>query len=317
MILRPYKSSDISDIVSLLNRCLHADPLTSDIFQQKVLLDINFDPNLALVAQVDSLIVGFALSMTRKFPLENAAPDFDRGWITLIAVDEHFRRNGIGTELVARLEELFISQHRRLVYISSYAPNYFIPGIDVNAYPDAMEFFREMKYVEVSKPLSMDANLVALQVPNWVSVKEHDIADSGVSVETFRPELILPLLDFLKAEFPGDWQRFARDTMVRITTGEYRSDNIWIAHERGRVIGYCQHDNTGRFGPFGVSSAERGRGIGAVLLFKCLSCMRAKGFHNAWFLWTSDEVARLYSQAGFVQSRRFALLKKELLNTQE
>jgi N-acetylglutamate synthase-like GNAT family acetyltransferase len=100
--------------------------------------------------------------------------------------------------------------------------------------------------------------------------------------------------------------------MTKITLGEFRPDNVWIAHESGRVRGYCQHDNAGRFGPFGVSASERGRGIGAVLLFRCLHAMRSKGLHNAWFLWTDDKVAKLYAEAGFRESRRFALLKKRL-----
>ena len=41
--------------------------------------------------------------------------------------------------------------------------------------------------------------------------------------------------------------------MTKITLGEFREDNVWIAHEAGRILGYCQHDNAGRFGPSGVT----------------------------------------------------------------
>jgi GNAT superfamily N-acetyltransferase len=157
----------------------------------------------------------------------------------------------------------------------------------------------------------MDADLVKLETPHWVNGKQRALESDGVIIEPLRPELILPSLDFLRQEFPGDWQRFARETMTQISLGIYRPDNLWVASEREAVIGYAQHDNTGRFGPFGVSKGERGRGIGAVLLLACLHAMRAKGLHNAWFLWTDDKVARLYSQAGFTESRRFAVLKKE------
>ena len=309
--IRPYEPADINAVVALLNRCLTADPITSETFQRKALLDQNFDPRGALVALDGARAVGFALGLVRKFKIEDQAPDFDRSWITLIGVDADFRRRGIARQLVARLEGYFHSNGCKLTFISSYAPNYFIPGVDVNAYPEALEFFRSLGYAEVYRPLSMDANLAHFQTPDWVSQKEAQL-NGRATVESFRPELILPLLDWMRAEFPGDWQRFARESMTKITLGEFRHDNVWIAHEGGKVIGYCQHDNAGRFGPFGVSASDRGRGVGAVLLFRCLQAMRAKGLHNAWFLWTDDKVAKLYAEAGFTESRRFAVMKKEL-----
>lgn len=309
--LRTYQPDDIHAVVDLLNRCLTEDPITSEAFQRKVLLDQNFDTRGAVLALSGDTVVGFALGMVRRFQLEDSAPDFDRSWITLIAVDESFRRQGIATRLVRELEGYFRSRECKTTFVSSYAPNYFIPGVDVNAYPEALEFFRSAGFAEVIRPLSMDVNLVSLSTPNWVKQKESALAGK-VIFEAYRPELILPLLEWMKAEFPGDWQRFAREAMTKITLGEFRPDNVWVAHENGKVVGYCQHDNACRFGPFGVSARERGRGIGAILLFRCLNAMKAKGLHNAWFLWTDDKVAKLYAEAGFAESRRFALLKKLL-----
>jgi hypothetical protein len=43
--------------------------------------------------------------------------------------------------------------------------------------------------------------------------------------------------------------------------------------------------------------------------------MRGRGFHCAWFLWTGANAARLYAQAGFRQTRQFAILAYPLTET--
>jgi GNAT superfamily N-acetyltransferase len=298
-------------VVDLLKRTLVADPMTSEVFQRKVLLDPNFDTRSALVAEERGMVVGFALGITRKLPIEDQAPDFDRGWITLMAVDLKFQRQGIGQELLRHIEAYSKEKGVKSVWVSPYAPNYFSPGIDVNAYPGAIEFFKKDGYEEVYRPLSMDASLLGLETPEWVIEKERELPNAGVRVEQFRPSHILPILEFMKSEFPGDWQRYIRETMTRITRGPDTSDSVWIAIENGRVLGFAQHEGE-RFGPFGVASSERGRGIGAVLLFKCLHAMRDKGLHNAWFLWTDDKTAKLYMEAGFRETRRYAVMRKTL-----
>ncbi len=310
--IRSYEPWDICEVVALLNRNLTADPLTIEAFQRKVLLDQNYDPRGSLVAYCEDTIVGYALGMVRRFPLEDAAPDFDRSWISLFAIDEDYRQMGIGTRLANRLEEYFKERGCKVTIISGYAPNYFMPGVDPVAYPEALEFFKSVGFSELYRPLSMDADLLQLTTPDWVFDKQEDLVDAGVVFEPYNPGLILPLLDFMKAEFPGDWQRFLRDAMTRITTGEYHPTNLWIAHVDGRVLGFAMHDNNCRFGPFGVAANERGRGLGVVLLLSVLYSMKAKGLHNAWFLWTDETAARVYDVGGFKESRRFAYMRKFL-----
>jgi ribosomal protein S18 acetylase RimI-like enzyme len=311
--IEPFSGEALDEVVSLLQRCLHADPISRSLFVRKVLIDPNFEPEGAPVAYRDGSVVGFGLSIARRLPLEDAPSDAERGYITLLGIHPEYQRQGIGSQLLQEMEAYLSSRERKLVLVSPYAPNYFTPGVDVNAYGAALQFFRKHGYQEVYRPVAMDCNLLRLCTPEWVQQREQELLQDGVVVEPYRPQLVPALFRFLREEFPGDWQRFAREAIAQIEQGDTPL-RVWIAHQRGEVFGYS-HFQGERFGPIGVAQSLRGRGIGQVLMYKTLEAMRLIGLHTAYFMWSDDRTAdRLYRAAGFVETRRFAVLRKELCN---
>ncbi len=311
--ITPYPGEEFYEVVELLTRCLHSDPMSPALFTRKVLLDPNFDTDGAPVARVGDEIAGFLLAVKRKRPLEDGPDDSDRGWITLFGVAESHRRRGIGTALLAHGLEYLGTHGCKTVAVSPYAPNYWTPGVDEAAYPEAIAFLENHGFRTVSRPMSMDTRLVGgWSVPVWLRERQSALEVAGVTIDTFDPAHIPALTSFLRAEFPGDWQRYVRDTMIDITLGRRAADDLIVCYDNGRMIGFSQHEGE-RFGPFGVSKSERGRGIGAVLLFHTLEIMRRKGQHNAWFLWTDDSTAdRVYKAAGFRETRRYSVMTRDL-----
>jgi predicted N-acetyltransferase YhbS len=57
----------------------------------------------------------------------------------------------------------------------------------------------------------------------------------------------------------------------------------FLAERERRIVGFAAYECTRRgfFGPTGVQRSERGRGIGAALLFRCLESMREMGYAYA------------------------------------
>lgn len=309
--LVPFDGAHLAGVLRVLQAALVADPIPRSLFVRKVLLDPNFDPAGAPVARLGEEVVGFGLSLARRVPLEDAPPDTGRGYITLLAVDPARWRRGVGSALLRWMEDYLRARGCTTGMVSPYAPNYFLPGVDVNAYQPALRFFLKHGYAEVYRPLSMDCNLRGLRTPDWVQERMAALKNAKVVVESYRAELIPALLRFLRAEFPGDWQRFVREAVARIEQGD-SPERLWIAHEQGEVIGFSHYEGE-RFGPIGVAQAQRGRGIGQALLYRTLQAMRAQGLHVAFFLWSDDRTAeRLYAEAGFVETRRFAVLQKTL-----
>ena len=309
-----FSPADLAGVVRLLAASMPAERITVGEFTRRVLLDPNFDRKGAPVARSASgEAIGFLLAIARRRSLEDAGDDRDLGWITLFAVKPELRRQGIGSRLLAAGEFYLSCKGCAAVLVSPYAPGYWIPGVDGAAYPEAHAFLEQRGYETVSRPLSMSLQFGPdWTVPASADAKFANLRHEGIVVTPFAPNHALPLVEFLRPSFPGDWQRAARETMDAILAGRRPVSALWIAMSDERCVGFAQYEGE-RFGPIGVSESERGRGIGAALMYCVLDSMRREGSARAYFLWTNDATAAsFYGATGFREVRRFDVFRKAL-----
>jgi mycothiol synthase len=310
--IRPFHSSETGPAIELLARALPAENLTVERFVRQVLLDPNFAEEGALLAYEEDELAGFVLAVARQAPVEGQLPDRERGYITLLAVDERFRNRGLGARLLDEAEIYLITENRKEVWISPYSPYYFAPGVDVAAYSQGLGFLLRKGFEEIYRPISMEVELQGVRVPEWVQEKEKAALEQGVVFETWKPEATLGLLRFARQEFGADWARYVREAGEAILRGDLPDRLFFARGAGGRILGFSHYDRD-RFGPIGVSSEARGRGLGQILMFRTLEAQRSAGQSRAYFLWSDDATARrLYDAAGFREARRFAVLRKEL-----
>jgi GNAT superfamily N-acetyltransferase len=309
--IRGYRAGDEAAIVALWNRCLPADTISRELFIERVLLDVNFDPAGFLVAEQDGRPIGFLLAITRSTPMQGLDDDPDDGWITVFFVDPEYRRRGIGRALLDRGREHIATQGRRQVSVSPYAPNYFWPGIDTERYADAVDFLLRQGFEVLYRPVAMDFNLVGFSIPEDVLEVQRQREQEGYTFGALRDDQIVDLLHFNLHNFSADWARATREALARGVPRE----RVLVAARGGAIAAFCLYGGYGnvaeRFGPFGVDPALRRVGLGKVLLYRCLDQMRSQGLHNAWFLWTGLEepAGHLYTRIGFHVSREFAVLR--------
>ena len=161
----------------------------------------------------------------------------------------------------------------------------------------------------------MRAELTGFRVPDSITERAAALAKEGIEIRPATPADIAPVLDFIPRHFTWDWHREASGVFNDLFAGDPRFVGMMVAIRDGEVLGYAEHRGE-RFGPFGVDTGLRSHGIGRVLLAQTLREMLKKNFHAAWFLWTGDDAARLYSQVGFHQVRRFAVLRKTVVSSQ-
>lgn len=319
-IIRPYHGADEAALIELWNASMTHDRIHAGVLRTRVLLDLNFLPEGLLVAEAETApgergLVGFVLSLSRQVPqfLDGLEPE--KAWITAFGVHPHYRRHGIGRALFAAAQARMAGLGVKQMLLSPYTPNYFIPGVDIDAYPEAVSFLHAIGWRTLYQPISMRAEVTGFQIPEAIHETERRLAEEGYTVRPVRSADLPALWPFLAEHFGWDWVRHAQDYLLELFGPG--SDEICFLlatqqTEAGeRIVGYCQQRRE-RFGPFGVNPALRSKGIGRVLLFHCLAEMLARGFHSAWFLWTGEDAARLYSTAGFKKVRQFAVMKKEI-----
>lgn len=311
VVVRPFRGADEAALIRLWNTSMTHDPINATVLRTRVLLDPNFTAETLLVAEDDGALVGFVLGLMRQVPLFLQGLEPERSWITAFGVHLDWRRQGVGRELFAALTAHFAAAGRKQVEIAPYTPNYFIPGVDVDAYAPALHFLERQGWQLASTPISMCAELTGFQPPPEIAAQEQRLAFEGIAIRPVEAADLPALMPFIAETFGWDWYRFAQEYLLTVF-GPGADDICFLVAVRGeRIVGYCQQRRE-RFGPFGVDPALRSQGIGRVLLFRCLAEMLVKGFHCAWFLWTGRDAARLYERAGFHTVRRFAVMRRQL-----
>jgi len=303
--IRQFEAEDELSVVALWNLCLPRDEITLNTFRRKIILDSNFDSRGCFVALAGAEIIGFMLSLSRRYPYFDVGMETGRGWITTFFVHPDWRRQGICTEMLARAEHFLVQQGVKEVHISDYTPNYFIPGVDLDAYAHAHEFLKARSYSKVQSVYSMGRSIVDFSIPDTMKERFHQLETAGFSTCVFEPRYILLLLEFLRENYPGDLFRVALDRLRE----DPQCDEILIALKDGKVVGFS-HFLDERFGPFGIDEAYAGRGLGPMLYYSTVEQMRKKGRQNLWLAWTSGRAKDFYYKVGLRVLRRHEIMKR-------
>lgn len=85
------------------------------------------------------------------------------------------------------------------------------------------------------------------------------------------------ILSFIKTHFSDGW-------VSEVKAGLYKTQpTCFIAIDQKKVVGFACYDATakGYFGPMGVHSDYRKKGIGAILVNKCMEAMYHDGYGYA------------------------------------
>ncbi|MER6025681.1 GNAT family N-acetyltransferase [Streptomyces sp. NPDC001851] len=311
---RGFRSGDGPKLVETWRRSAPADPISPDRFRSLVLLDANFDPEGLRVAVDGDRVVGAAYAVRRLTPMTGTDLEPEQGWIPFFFVDPAARGRGLGRRLLTDALDWLQGHGRTRVDFSSYTPNYVLPGLDADTYPEAARLLASLGFRTLYEAAAMDRGLVGYRIPDEVASRLAELTACGHRFGTPLDDDLVELVALAGNHFNPDWARAIRECLAAGTP----PDRIVIARDPSdRLVGWAMHGAYAsadeRFGPFGVREEARGTGIGKVLLHLVLERMRARGAHGAWFLWTGERspAGHLYRNAGFTTTRVFRVLRRE------
>jgi predicted N-acetyltransferase YhbS len=230
--------------------------------------------------------------------------DASIGHVDLIAVDPAERRRGVGRALMGRVEGALAGLGADDVVLAGNPPFYAWPGIDVR-YTPALCAAMALGFAQDQPAWNMTAGLGAL--PS-TEPDEKRLAAEGVTVRRAEPADAAPLVEFALANFGTGWAGEISHSIGRERAGCY------LALEAdGTLLGFAAYGSSRPtwFGPMGTTPAARGRGIGSVLLRRCLADQRAAGQESAQIGWVGP--MPFYSTTvGARVERVFFLYRKQL-----
>ena len=228
-------------------------------------------PELRVVAPVDGAVAGFALASLRESDLGRA------GHVDLIAVAPEHQSRGLGRALLAEMEERLRAAGAERLLLGGNTPFFAWPGIDTR-YTRAVCMATACGYKQVRHGVNMSVDLASTPLATSDDIAR--LGEAGIEIRRLRPDDLAEFEIWAKG-WGGTWASEAARAVA------HEPARIHVAVRDGAYVGFACHGVNRRtwFGPMGTDAAERGRGIGAVLLRECLADLRADGAETAEIAW--------------------------------
>lgn len=282
-------------VIDLWNETLTSDLVSLQKFRKQIIYDDNFDTELCYVALQDDKVIGFLLGTKRKFPYLERGLEPNRGWINVMFVAKDYQRQGIGSKLIDRVENALIELGVDNITLGAYSPNYFFPGIDIEAYQNAINFFEKKGYVGSEESYSMCKDLHGFYLSDEWRKKKQLAEQKGFIFRNYKNSDAIALLEFAKVNFGGGWKRNA---LLAMQANE-AEDLIYLVLKDEEIVGFAMRKIDGnpmRFGPIGVCEKVRNDGIGGILFELMQQEMCAKGMYHLYFVSTDVPGRRFYER---------------------
>ena len=295
-VIGTWDAGELGAAVALLNRASERDWFPIEQVREAVLEDDGLRPELMLAARDGDEMVGVAVGVTRG----------EGAHVKLFAVAPERRRRGVGTELLAEIEARLAASGAKTVRLFADAPWYLRPGVDYQS--TAMVSFFERRGYETRRPAcNMSVDLA--KAPLDTAADERRLLADGIVVRRLAAADEDGFTRYMDEKWGVNWRTEATRALRRGPVSTHVATT-----PAGEFIGFASHSvsGPGQFGPMGTNPELRGKGVGAVLLKRCMADLRDAGLAEADIQWVGPK--GFYADAvGAVISRCFWQYEKALV----
>ena len=224
------------------------------------------------------------------------------GYIDLLAVAPEAQRRGVGRSLLTATERTLAQSGVVEVRLGGNAPCYVWPGIDV-AYTSAAKLAGSAGYQQCGEAFNMVVNLTPATVDT--TRDENRLRDAGISVRPLQISDQPSFSSWVGEYWNPAWAWEASRALTRNGAACY------VATRGAQFVAFAAHACAwpGWFGPMGTVPAEQRRGIGSVLLRRCLADDLSAGMNSSTIAWVGP--ADFYKRTvGATVDRVFKLYQK-------
>jgi len=274
LVYKPIKKQDIKDLVKLFNQQFIYDKITDKLLYEKIFMENSFLKEANFQVMENNRLVGFATGFIREYQGKMT------GWIKLLAALDQKKSGPVITEIFRKIESVLIDNGAEIIRFFDSFPNYYRPGLDPR-YTSLVTLLEGNGYKRRRDNVNMSVDL-----------RENDFDTQKEEARLIREENITckradkndkgKITELIEKDFPA-WEREILEA--------YSQDIIplHIALFKNEVIGFSAHNcnnvGTGWFGPMGTTPQARGKGIGEILLKRCLADMKEWGQKEATIAW--------------------------------
>ena len=262
----------LDELTAFCNRNFefHSGQFETEILHKRIFDDPDHLPDHGFLLRDNGKTIGFMVGVLRG----NAAG------LKLFAVDREHRRSGLGSMMLAEIEELFRSGGAERVRILNCSPYYFTPGLDPR-YTEAFCFLQSRGYTAERYVHNMKVDLTANDFDT--SQAEAQLAKKGFKMRRLEHEEEQTFYEWMLGTWSQNWTAEACNSLKNTPVTTFVA-----LDSRDNIRGFATYDVTmfrGGFGPTGVEESLRGLGIGKVLFLRCLQDMKARGYPRCEIAW--------------------------------
>jgi len=326
MELKPFERAHIPGIINIWNACVSRGevlyrPLTAAYFEEKFLID----GAQVLAALDDGEVIGFIAGCVKTTFLPGQTAQNTPGYLSVLMVAPHRRNQGVGSALLAQLEDHFCALGKTLCAVTSTCPinldwiipdtpgheHNNMPGVDLDCL--GFDFLLHRGYAERVREVAMYLNLSKYSKNPEIEEKRAALAAQGIAAGLYDPAQ--------GCDFDGMCDRVGSEYWRQVLREETQSAHprpILAATHEGKIVGFTgpvdrQENGRGWFTGICTDPLYEKRGIASVLFNDLMGeFIRVGAAYSTLFTGTQNHAQRLYLKTGFVPARQFTIMHKTL-----